>query len=280
MNKVKIFTLLFGLVFPFSVLSQESVPIKLKTSKGCEYFIFLNPANNTSKYKSNFESNWDGNCSGGLVNGKGVLSFLNKNSGVQGFLDGTFTSGYRNGFGNDIYFYEWGTREYKGILNQGRWNEGTLTEINKTSGISVIKSGTFRNGKLTGYGMVTYSKNNNPFRKFTGTFKDGKLNGEGTQLEIAENISWTGNFTDDKKNGVGYTTFPDGTRDWLAYENDEIPNVGTGDGSPAHYYCAERGLRPGTSIYAKCRNYYLEMSDIQKRMDESLRNFERNMRRQ
>lgn len=165
------------------------------------------------------------------------------------------------------------TYEGKFTNNQDRLQGKATYQYNKMNQMDILE-GHFVNFKLEGQGTYDIYINNELVEKINGNFTHGDLNGVAIIFDNRSKTSWTGNMTNNKRNGVGILTKTDGTKDWLAYENDQVPNVGTGDGTNDHYYCAVRGLRPGTLQYSQCRVYYHSQIELEKDIQDANKRFD------
>jgi len=261
----------------FADSNQEFI---LKTDKGCFFTWFDSPTEKKVNLEKNIKASWDGKCVNGYLDGLGYFLLRNLSTGNILSQYVTYKRGKENGTGTETWeFTNGNTSRFEGLFIDGRYANGVLTRTYPSQGNVVeVSTGSFKNGVLSGPGTVLQSKNGVPTQKFSANFIDGKINGYGEVTQLPENLKWAGNFTNDKRDGVGTLYRPDGSTDWLAFENDKIPNVGVGDGSREHYYCAARGLFPGTSQYAMCRNYVITKMDDRKRMEDYIKQSNQSMK--
>ena len=98
---------------------------------------------------------------------------------------------------------------------------------------------------------------------------NGKVNGIGKYI-WSDGSFWMGNITNGKLDGVGLTTLPNGNQEVIEYVNDKLGSAHPGDGTDAHYWCAQQGYVFQTIDYAHCRTIFSSNQKLEKIGSESL----------
>ena len=121
---------------------------------------------------------------------------------------GTFENGVLNGQGKIIL--------PSGTIEEGYFRDGSLEGGGKITHSTYVDSGIFRSNLLDNQGTRIYSNGN----RYDGNFLQAKFSGHGTFTWNGGKKSFTGNFTDSKREGSGEIDFANGYKVYGTWKND------------------------------------------------------------
>ena len=153
--------------------SAQQLPGWVTNQQGCRAW--------SSVMQPNRTFSWSGSCSGGLVNGRGVLQWYDNGTPTARY-EGEYRDGKMNGRGS--YFAVDGERYEGEFKDDARTGHGIyLTRWGDRY------EGNFERSVLQGPGSAVFADG----RRYKGGFWNNRANGEGT-LRLADGTSITGKW--------------------------------------------------------------------------------------
>jgi len=163
-------------------------------------YFFSNGNINGGIYKDNkpwntIVSDKKGNILGRFEEGDFLKENIIENSNK---LSSSNTTNFKNNWVKNKEITIWG---FDGLYTGETENEvpngqGTFIFRDSINSVDGVLKGNFRDGKLNGYGTLTYSDGEN----YKGGYKDGEFNGQGTYT-YANGGKYVGEYKDGKRNG-------------------------------------------------------------------------------
>ena len=269
-EKIHRFTLLFFLLKADSAFSENLIPVPIELNGGCK-IIFVVPDNRADAWKE-VSGEWTGNCSkNNFLQGTGTATLHSKSSTWKSKITAHFAEGLEQGKGNFQTTKDGVEIEFSGTYENGQIKNGSWSK--KTNKGILIYSGDFKNGKFDGEGIlitrINQNKGNSTNYRIEGNFSNGEANGRGKYI-WADGSYWVGNFSNGKLNGIGTQIHSNGSQEIIEYVDDKLGSANPGDGTEAHYWCAQYGYVYQTVDYAKCRGVFYDNQRLEKIQNESI----------
>lgn len=107
-----------------------------------------------------------------------------------------------------------------------------------SEGESIKWSGSCKNNKANGKGVLQWYRNGNEGDRFEGVYKNGHMHGKGSYA-FANGEQYRGDWRDSRRNGKGVTTWPNGDRYEGEYQDDRRQGYGV------YYYSSDGKRREG-----------------------------------
>ncbi len=250
--------------------SNENIQFTVEFSGGCK-MIFFSSKNRIDFLKS-LKGDWTGACNKNkFLNGYGTASLYSSTENWSSVIKANFVDGVEQGAGSFSTSKDDVEIDFSGFFEDGKIKYGQWKRKSKKSILDY--KGNFKNGKFNGTGslFVTVFPPEGGVVNYTveGNFLEGLVNGPGKFI-WADETAWIGNFSAGKLNGVGQRIKPNGEKEVIEYVDDKLGSAHPGDGTEAHYWCAQHGYVYQTIDYARCRTIFSSNQRLEKLERESL----------
>ena len=201
-------------------LSNQVEGILVPTTGSC-WVVGIYPLNYDITKEKSVQRIWNGRCnSQKRIDGYGTLTIIFSETSKV-----IFTGNYENGFSEGVFNSEYTSPKLKRVFSGTHKNSekyyGTETKLLVDLNTRIVYEGSFKDGDYSGKGSY-YEEGPSGNIRYEGNFERGKFNGYGNIYYLKEGGSWSGNFTNNKRNGIGTQSNPNGSSTKVQYANDEV----------------------------------------------------------